>query len=159
VKQPTNEDSVNEVIDAVGYDFISQPLVTAKYTREKPVDEDLFNLKTKDFVIRLSDFRSNTLASDPGDFAPFETFSMLLIDTDYDGETFNLDRAFWADDILNEGRTEAVARLSESDVEGETLMLIFMDGYGNELKVCRQRSDFKQTRKKRTPNKKTASKK
>ena len=159
VKQPTNEDSVNEVIDAVGYDFISQPIVAAKYAREKPSDEDLFNQKTRDYVIRLSDFRSNTLASDPEDFAPFETFSMVLIDADYDGETFNLSRVFWADDILNEGRTEAVVRLAEDAVPGETIMVIFMDKYGNELKVCRKCSDFKQARQRRKTAKNTAKKK
>ena len=149
LKQPTNEESVNEVIDAVGYDFISQPLVDAAYTREKPSDEDLFNQKTRDFVVRLSDFRSNTLASDPEDFAPFETFSMVLVDTDYNGETFNLNRVFWADGILNEGRTEAVVRLTEDEVTGDSMMIIFMDKYGNELKVCKQPSDFKQTRQRR----------
>lgn len=156
VKQPTNEDSVNEVIDAVGYDFISQPIVDAKYTREKPAAEDLFNQKSRDYVIRLADFRSNTLASDPQDFAPFETFSMVLVDTDYDGETFNLNRVFWADDILNEERTEAVVRLAEEDVTGKTMMVIFMDKYGNELKVCKKPSDFKQPRQPRKAAKRKA---
>jgi len=160
IKQPTNEASVNEVIDAVGYDFISQPVVVADYVREKPADEDLFNQKSLDYVIRLSDFRSNTLASDPEDFAPFETFSMVLVDTDYDGETFNLDRVFWADDILNEGRTEAVVRIPEGDFAGATAMIIFMDKYGNELKVCKQPGDFKQVRQPRKAvEKKAATKK
>ena len=144
VRQPTNEMDVNEVIDAVGYDFISQPIIAANYIREKPSEENLFNQKAHDYVIRLSDFRSNTLASDPEDFAPFETFSMVLVDTDYDGETFNLSRVFWADDIMNEDRTEAVVRLAEDDVAGETMMVIFMDKYGNELKVSKKRSNFKQ---------------
>ena len=159
VKQPTNEASVNEVIDAVGYDFISQPIVMAKYTREKPSDEDLFNRKTRDYIIRLADFRSNTLASDPEDFAPFETFSMVLVDCDYDGETFNLSRVFWADDIINEGRTKAVVILAENEVVGENIMVIFMDKYGNELKVCKKRGDFKQIRQRRKVGKKTAKKK
>jgi len=158
VKQPTSEASVNEVIDAVGYDFISQPIVAAKYTREKPSDENLFNRKTRDYVIRLTDFRSNTLASDPEDFEPFETFSMVLVDCDYDGETFNLSRVFWADDILNEGRTEVVVRLAENEVTGENTMVIFMDKYGNELKVSKKRGDFKQTRKRRQASKKTVKK-
>ena len=144
------------VIDAVGYDFISQPIVDANYTREKPSAEDLFNQKSRDYVIRLADFRSNTLASDPQDFAPFETFSMVLVDTDYDGETFNLNRVFWADDILNEERTEAVVRLAEEDVTGKTMMVIFMDKYGNELKVCKQPPDFKQPRQPRKAAKRKA---
>lgn len=159
LKQPTNEASVNEVIDAVGYDFISQPVVEAAYTREAPSAEDLFNQKSRDFVIRLSDFRSNTLASDPEEFAPFETFSMVLVDTTYDGETFNLSRVFWADDILDADRKEAVVRLSQEEFTGESMMIIFMDKYGNELKVCKTPADFKPVRAARQAAPKSAKKK
>ena len=37
LKQPTSENDVNEVIDAVGYDFISQPVVKVKYYRDEPL--------------------------------------------------------------------------------------------------------------------------
>ena len=143
LKQPTGEAGVNEVIDAVGYDFVSQPVVMARYTREAPEDVDLFSQENLDYVIRISDFRSNTLASDPEDFAPFETFSMALVDTDYDGTTFNLCRVFWADDTVNADRTEAVLRLKEDEVPGGDMMIIFMDKYGNELKVRKTAGDFK----------------
>jgi hypothetical protein len=143
LKQPTGQDGVNEVIDAVGYDFISQPVVKVQYTRETPEREDLFSYKSRDYVIRVTDFRSDTLASDPEDFRPFETFSMVLVDTKYDGETFNLTRVFWADDTVNADRTEAVIRLNENEVVGENLMIIFMDKYGNELKVRKAITDFK----------------
>ena len=143
LKQPTGEAGVNEVIDAVGYDFISQPVVKALYTREPPENSDLFNHEKLDYVIRMSDFRSNTLASDPEDFVPFETFSMALVDADYDGKTFNLCRMFWADDTVNADRTEAVLRLTDDEVPGRDLMIIFMDKYGNELKVRKSARDFK----------------
>jgi len=144
LKQPTGEAGVNEVIDAVGYDFVSQPVVKALYTREPPKNVDLFTQDKLDYVIRISDFRSNTLASDPSDFTPFETFSMTLVDTDYDGETFNLCRVFWADDTVNADWTEAVLRLKEDEVPGGDLMIIFMDKYGNELKVRKTAGDFKE---------------
>jgi site-specific DNA-methyltransferase (adenine-specific)/adenine-specific DNA-methyltransferase len=143
LKQPTGEAGVNEVIDAVGYDFISQPVVKAQYTREEPESGNLFSYKSRDFVIRITDFRSNTLASDPEDFAPFETFSMALVDTAFDGETFNLSRVFWADDTVNSDQTEAVLRLNEGEVSGGDLMIIYMDKYGNELKVRKTARDFK----------------
>lgn len=143
LKQPTGEAGVNEVIDAVGYDFVSQPVIKVRYTREPPENVDLFTQKDLDYVIRISDFRSNTLASDPEDFAPFETFSMALVDTDYDGETFNLCRVFWADDAVNADKTEAVIRLKEDELSDGDLMIIFMDKYGNELKVRKTAGDFK----------------
>ncbi|MFH1627265.1 MAG: site-specific DNA-methyltransferase [Pseudomonadota bacterium] len=159
LKQPTGEAGVNEVIDAVGYDFVSQPVVKARYTREAPDDVGLFTQKDLDYVIRISDFRSNTLASDPEDFAPFETFSMALVDTDYDGKTFNLCRVFWADDTVGADRTEAVLRLKEDEVPGGDLMIIFMDKYGNELKVRKAARDFKGAAGSRKGNRKTGKRK
>lgn len=146
LKQPTNEQSVNEVIDAVGFDFISQLVVEATYTRENPKNEDLFTQGQKDYVIRMTDFRSDTLASDPEEFEPFETLSMVLIDTKYNGDTFNLTQVHWADEILDANSKEAVVRLAEEDVTGEDLMVIYVDKYGNEKKVRLSPGDFKQTR-------------
>ena len=159
LKQPTGEAGVNEVIDAVGYDFVSQPVVKARYTREPPENVDLFTQERLDYVIRISDFRSNTLASDPEDFAPFETFSMALVDTDYDGKTFNLCRVFWADDTVNADNTQAVFRLKEDEVVGRDLMVVFMDKYGNELKVRKTAGDFQSEADSHRGNRKTGKRK
>ena len=96
LKQPTKEADVNEVIDAVGFDFISQPEARWKCKKERSPDEPLF----KDYVIYLSEFRSKTLATDPEDFVNFETSSMAMADTDYDGKIFNLGKVFWADELI-----------------------------------------------------------
>jgi len=143
VKQPVSEADVNEVIDAVGFDFISQPEVKAAYRRLKPEDKTLFNAGKKDFVIETTGFRSNTLIYDPEDFDNFETFSMVLVDTDYNDDYFNLGKVFWAGDVVNEERSEAVIRISEDEFTGKKMMIIFIDRYGNELKVVKQKKDFK----------------
>ena len=36
-----------------------------------------------DCVLEIREFRSQTLATDPEDFANFETFSMAMVDLDY----------------------------------------------------------------------------
>lgn len=143
LKQPISENDVNEVIDAIGFDFISQPEVDAKYCRKAPENRNLFNQKHKDFVIEITQFKSNTLVYDPEDFENFETFSMVLVDTNYNGEYFNLDKAFWADKILDEAKTKAVIRISQNEFYGKRMMIIFMDKYGNELKVLKSKGDFK----------------
>jgi len=143
LKQPISENDVNEVIDAIGFDFISQPEVDAKYCRKAPENQNLFNQKRKDFVIEITQFKSNTLVYDPEDFENFETFSMVLVDTNYNGEYFNLDKAFWADKILDEAKTKAVIRISQNEFNGKRMMIIFMDKYGNELKVLKSKGDFK----------------
>ncbi len=143
LKQPVSETDVNEVIDAVGFDFISQPVVKASYQRRKPADPNLFNSGKKDFCIEISSFKSNTLVYDPEDFEDFETLSMILVDTDYNDDYFNLDKVFWAGDILNEDRDLAVSRIPEADFTGRQMMVIFIDKYGNELKVIKSKKDFK----------------
>jgi len=143
LKQPVSENDVNEVIDAVGFDFISQPQVAAKYCRKVPENRNLFNQKHKDFVIEITQFKSNTLIYDPEDFENFETLSMVLIDTNYNGEYFNLDKAFWADKILDEAKTKAVVRIPQNEFTGKKMLVIFMDKYGNELKVLKSKGDFK----------------
>lgn len=143
VKQPISEADVNEVIDAVGFDFISQPKVKVSWHRRKPEDQNLFNTGKKDWSIEISSFKSNTLVYDPDDFKNFETFSMVLVDTDYNGDYFNLGKLFWAGDIVNEERSKAVVRIPDGEFTGEKLMVIFIDIYGNELKVIKTKKDFK----------------
>ena len=87
LKQPMREADVNEVIDAIGFDFISQPIVKYKSGFKK---NGLF----QELAITVSEFRSKTLTTDPEDFANFETFSMAMVDLNYDGDVFRLDRVF-----------------------------------------------------------------
>ena len=143
VKQPVSEADVNEVIDAVGFDFISQPEVKASYHRRKPEDANLFNAGKNDWSIEISSFKSNTLVYDPEDFKNFETFSMVLVDTDYNDDYFNLCKVFWAGDVVNEERNKAVIRIPEDEFTGKKMMIIFIDTYGNELKVVKLKKDFK----------------
>lgn len=143
LRQPVSEANVNEVIDAVGFDFISQPVVKADYKRLRPTDRTLLNQKEQDFVIEIKEFKSNTLASDPDDFENFETLSMVLVDCNYNDDYFNLSRVFWSDTILDEGRTKAVVRIPQGEFTGKKMMIIFMDKYGNELKVVKTTKDFK----------------
>jgi len=143
VKQPASETDVNEVIDAVGFDFISQPEVKVSWHRRKPEDQNLFNAGKKDWSIEISSFKSNTLVYDPEDFKNFETFSMVLVDTDYNDDYFNLSRVFWARDIVDEDRSKAVVRIPEDDFTGKKMIVIFIDTYGNELKVVKTKRDFK----------------
>lgn len=143
IKQPVSETDVNEVIDAVGFDFISQPEVKVSNHRRKPIDQNMFNIGKKDFSIEISSFKSNTLVYDPEDFENFETLSMVLVDMDYNNDYFNLDKVFWASDILDEGRDLAVIRIPEDDFTGKKIMVIFIDKYGNELKVVKTKKDFK----------------
>src|SRR5690606_15197069 len=94
-KQPAKEDDVNEVIDAAGFDFISQPQVVWQ-ARKASRKGELF----ADYTLEISEFRAQTLATDPEDFQDFETFSMAMVDTDYNGDVFRLGQVFWGEDLI-----------------------------------------------------------
>ncbi|MCX5854993.1 MAG: site-specific DNA-methyltransferase [Deltaproteobacteria bacterium] len=157
--QPCAETDVNEVIDAVGFDFISPPLVETQCLRLAPVKPDLLTQNRRDFVVRIKDFRSDTLASSPEDFENFETLSMVLIDFNFDGKVFDLDAVYWAEEIVNaelkrKGLTstakyaERVKDCNYLDIRipeekaTDNMMIIFVDKYGNEKKQILKRKDF-----------------
>jgi len=144
LKQPSREEDVNEVIDSVGFDFISQPQVVWKSKKESRKD-GLFT--QTDFVLEISEFRAQTLATDPEDFQNFETFSMAMVDMDYDGDVFRLGLVFWGEGALNAAggleKAERLAlRIPESEFAGEQMMVILCDRYGNEKALLLHKADF-----------------
>jgi hypothetical protein len=143
LKQPTKEEDVNAVIDAVGFDFISQPQVVVKPKKEKRRGE-LF----ADCVLEIREFRSQTLATDLEDFKNFETFSMAMVDLDYDGDVFRLGKVFWGEDLLKEagGLEEAkrlIVRIPEQEFTGKRMMVVLCDRYGNEKTLVFDKKEFK----------------
>ena len=142
-RQPAREEDVNEVIDAVGFDFVSQPRVVWKAKKGKPKGELL-----NSYQLAISEFRAQTLATDPEDFQNFETFSMAMIDLDYDGDIFRLSQVFWGEDLIKAagGLQKAKClelRIPEERFAGRQMMIILCDRYGNEKTLVLNKSDFK----------------
>lgn len=147
LKQPGKEADVNEVIDSVGFDFITQPLVDCRAVKR----EDGLLVE---YAIEITDFRSQTLSTEPDDFANFETLSMAMVDLDYHGAdaedekpVFSLSRCFWGEELVAAaGGLEKAQMLSiaipEADFPGERMMVILCDRYGNEKKLVYAKSDF-----------------
>ena len=164
LKQPGKEEDVNEVIDSVGFDFITQPQV------------DCLAVKREDgllveYAVEITNFRSQTLTTEPEDFANFETLSMAMVDLDYHGKdaedekpVFSLSRCFWGDELLAAaGGLEKAKMLSiaipEADFTGERMMVILCDRYGNEKKLVYAKNDFVPTGRVAKTAKKKGSKK
>jgi 16S rRNA G966 N2-methylase RsmD len=146
--QPTKEEDVNEVIDAVGFDFISQPQVVWQAIKNCRKGE-LF----ADFTLEIFEFRAQTLATDPEDFQNFETFSMAMIDPDYNGEVFRLGHVFWGDEVITAagGLAEAKRlelRIPEQNFTGKQMMVILCDRYGNEKALLLKKTDFAESARK-----------
>lgn len=137
-------EDVNELIDGVEFDFNSQPHVTwtaSKQTRKENL------LTVTEYVLEISEFRSQTLATDPEDFRNFETFSMAMLDLNYNGDVFRLSRMYWGEDLLKAagGLEKAISlelRVPDKDFTGTQMMVILCDRYGNEKSLRLDKKDF-----------------
>jgi DNA modification methylase len=139
-KQPKSEDDVNEVIDAFGFDFISQPKL--RYTLHKVRrQQELFTEKY--FVIRLKEFRSDGLLYSPEDFKNFETLSLVMVDFDYDKEPFTLDEHFWGKELVKDETKPVEIILDSGKWTKDKLAVVFIDQYGNEKKLIFNKREFK----------------
>lgn len=108
--QPKNALSVNEAVESVGFDFIQPPTVE-------------FELTDNQLIIK--NFKSNSRIK--GEES--STISMVLIDYNYDGKTFDLD------DVLFESNfKDSTVKFDKSKIKKQA-MLIFIDDSGNEKKV------------------------
>ncbi len=139
IKQPVSEMDVNDTVDSVGFDFIQVPKVECKYYLEKPKNPNLLNQKTKDCVIKIEKFESKIISRKPVDFANLETLSMVMIDYDFNGEVFDLDEVFYADDLKKNGYE---VRFAE-DKAKDQMMITYIDIFGNEKREVKALKDFK----------------
>ena len=139
IKQPVSEMDVNDTVDAVGFDFIQVPTVECKYFLDKPKKADLFNQKTKECVIKIEKFESKVISRKPLQFTNLETLSMVMLDYDFDGEVFDLDEVFYAEELKKNGYE---VRFAEDKVKGQ-IMVIYIDIFGNENREVKTLKDFK----------------
>ena len=153
LKQPMSETEVNEVIDAVGFDFVSQPLTEQQFLLLPPPDADLTNQHLREAVVRLTRFQAKTLSTSPEDFANFETLSMAMVDPDFNGEVFSLGSVHWAESMVkaeskrleDAGVTGECERLDiriPAESLGKKAMVILVDRYGNEKRLEIAREEF-----------------
>lgn len=162
LKQPVSESEVNEVIDAVGFDFVSQPLTEQQFLLLPPPDADLTNQHVREAVVRLTQFRAKTLSTSPEDFDNFETFSMAMVDPDFNGEVFSLGAVHWGETLVK-AELARVAELGAANATspghcerldirmpfeslGAKAMVILVDRYGNEKRLEIAREEFAEAR-------------
>lgn len=142
LKQPVSEMDVNDTVDAVGFDFIQVPTVECQYFLDKPRKADLFNQNARECVIKIEQFESRVISREPLEFANLEILSMVMLDYDFDGEVFDLDEVFYAEDLKKNGYE---VRFAEDKVKGQ-MMIIYIDIFGNEKREVKTLSDFNKTR-------------
>ncbi len=132
--QPIREADVNATIDSVGFDFIRTPDVECDYFISKS-NEELFNKA----IISIIKFTSTILSKKPLKFENRETLSMIMIDYDYDGNVFDFDNVFYAEDIKKQ---DWEVRLDTDKITNQ-IMIIYIDIFGNEKREVKSLKDFK----------------
>lgn len=133
IKQPIDESQVNDTVDAVGFDFIRQPKVECAYSIEKPKDQQL-----EYAVIKIKTFKSEAMLKGASQLGNRESLSMIMVDFDYDGEIFNLDKVYYASEIEKNGWK---VYLPLENIKRQ-IMIIYLDIYGNEYREVKTLQDF-----------------
>ncbi|MCL6622930.1 MAG: hypothetical protein K6T55_12650 [Syntrophobacterales bacterium] len=130
IKQPVSEMDVNDTVDAAGFDFIQVPTVECQYFVDDKKGQLELGKGSKECVIKIERFESKVISRKPLGFANLETLSMVMLDYDFDGEVFDLDEVFYAEDLKKSGYE---VRFAEDKVKGQ-IMVIYIDIFGNEMR-------------------------
>jgi len=138
IKQPVSEMDVNNTVDAVGFDFIQIPDVECEYYLDEPKGQAALGHSGRDDVIKIKKFESNIISKKPLHFENMETLSMVMVDYNHDGEVFNFDDVFYAEDLK---RRDYEIRFDSNKLDGQ-MMLIYIDIFGNEKREVKSLGDF-----------------
>ena len=140
-RQPQSKSNVNDLEDAIGFHFMRQPEVKSE-------------LKTKgsDYHITIKKFMSDFSEEETErDMENFQWIANVLIDKNFDGEIFDMDAYYFAQDLLPKKKKKADEEEENVKEElmhtnqiiippipkkecGKRMMLIYVDIYGNEFK-------------------------
>lgn len=142
-RQPQSKSNVNDLEDAIGFHFIRQPEVKSE-----------LKVKSGEYHITISKFISDFSEEETDrEMENFESLAMILLDKDFDGETFDMDAYYFAEDLLPKKKKKSEEEESTENIKeglkhlnqltlppipknecGKSLMLIYVDIYGNEFK-------------------------
>lgn len=118
--QPNDEMAINETVEAVGFDFIQPPVVELELSEKKQA-----------VSVKIKKFESKARLRGEDKISKHDALSMVMVDYDYNGKVFDLDKAFYASAIKdNKWKIELPAKEIKGDV-----MLVFLDIYGNESRI------------------------
>ncbi|OPZ93842.1 MAG: Modification methylase MboII [candidate division TA06 bacterium ADurb.Bin417] len=139
IKQPVSETDVNDTVDAVGFDFIQTPQVECQYFTDDKKGQLELGKGGRECVIEIERFESRIISRKPLDFKNLETLSMVMLDYDFNGEVFDLDEVFYAENLKKDSYK---VRFAKGKIKSK-IMIIYVDIFGNEKREVKVISDFK----------------
>lgn len=116
IRQPQSKTKINDLDNAIGFHFSLQPEVESSFT-----DETLIITKF------LSNFREEETGSQ---LFNFESLSMVIMDSAFNGKDFLMSDCFFKEDIKEEN---FALHIPIKD-HGDKICVIYIDIYGNEFK-------------------------
>lgn len=135
LRQPKSKNEINSIEEMIGFQFIFPPEVKSNIIKEG-----------NNIYLQIKEFKNQYLYDDKGEeYDNFETLSAIYIDYDFDGDTFEMDAAFFADEVIPRirGRQEydkeelekngVIIELPKEEV-GDKVMVVYSDIYGNDFK-------------------------
>lgn len=125
LKQPDDETAVNDTVDSVGFDFIQPPKV--KWTVGVNARKGQL---VKEAFLKIEKFESRARLRGEDTHGGLETFSLLMLDFDYNGDVFDLDAVFYNHQMEESGWE---ARFPAESL-GDKVMAVFIDTHGNEAR-------------------------
>jgi site-specific DNA-methyltransferase (adenine-specific)/adenine-specific DNA-methyltransferase len=136
--QPRSAGNINDIVEALAFDFIKSPEIKRTLKIVKPKEEHLLNMGDKLGLIKVSKFESKGLGKPSTDESDdLNYLAMVMIDKDYDGKIFNLSEVVFAEKV-QDGEV-----YFEFDGVGKQLMVIYLDIYGNEFREVIDSTEFK----------------
>jgi len=111
-EQPSSQENVNNLINSTGFYFNDNVEIEVEKTKE---------------VLKITRFETRVLDKHGARLKGLDGLAMLLVDVDYNGEIFDMDRTVFASDIGENGEIK-LAGLTES------VAVIAIDKHGNESK-------------------------
>ena len=137
LRQPQRISRVNDLDDAIGFHFVRQPEV-----------ESELEVSGDKVILKVNKFDSAYAADDDEKLENFESLAMILIDRNYNGETFLMTDFYFAEDLLPKKKKKKVDEEIKKELKaqkeivkefpkkncGANVMVIYVDIYGNEFK-------------------------
>lgn len=138
IRQPGSENDVNDTVDAVGFDFIHIPAVECEYLIAEKEGQLRQGEGADDCIIRISKFESKVISRKPIEYQNLKTLSMVMLDYDYNGEFFDLDDVYYAEDLK---KNNYEVRFDKGKVK-QQMMIIYIDIFGNEKREIKTLAEF-----------------
>lgn len=135
LRQPRSKNDVNNIEEMIGFQFILPPEVKSNVIKEKD-----------NIYLQIKEFKNLYLYDDKGqEYDNFETLSAIYIDYNFNSDTFMMDEAFFADEIIPKAKGQQdydkeelekngiIIELPKEEL-GDKIMVVYSDIYGNDFK-------------------------